>query len=82
MGLTTNLFFGRGETDHDLAVIEGHWPDDCDGAVVVVGPDKRAPGGSLVRGTRAALSHRPGPARRWTHPRASPAGPDVARSDP
>ncbi|MFA9563536.1 MAG: carotenoid oxygenase family protein [Acidimicrobiales bacterium] len=45
MGLTTNLFSGRGETDHDLAVIEGHWPDDCDGAVIVVGPDKRAPGG-------------------------------------
>ncbi len=45
MGLTTNLFYGRGETDHDLAVIEGHWPDDCQGAVIVVGPDKRAPGG-------------------------------------
>lgn len=45
MGLTTNLFYGRGETDHDLAVIEGHWPDDCRGAVIVVGPDKRAPGG-------------------------------------
>ena len=26
-------------------MIEGHWPDDCDGAVIVVGPDKRAPGG-------------------------------------
>lgn len=43
--LTTNLFWGQGERDHRLSVIEGHWPDDIDGAVFVVGPDKRRPGG-------------------------------------
>ena len=45
MGLTTNLFWGRGETDHDLDVVEGHWPTDMDGSVFIVGPDKRRPGG-------------------------------------
>ena len=43
--LTTNLFHGQGERDHRLEVIEGHWPDDVDGSVYVVGPDKRGPGG-------------------------------------
>jgi carotenoid cleavage dioxygenase-like enzyme len=43
--LTTNLFHGQGERDHHLDVVEGHWPTDIDGSVLVVGPDKRAPGG-------------------------------------
>lgn len=43
--LTGNLFRGTGETDHRLRVVEGTWPDDVDGAVYVVGPDKRRPGG-------------------------------------
>lgn len=43
--LTSNLFRGTGETDHRLDVVAGHWPDDIEGAVVIVGPDKREPGG-------------------------------------
>ncbi len=43
--LTTNLFWGQGEKDHRLTVIEGHWPDDVAGSVFIVGPDKRRPGG-------------------------------------
>ena len=43
--LTRNLFWGQGERSHRLEVVEGHWPDDVDGSVFVVGPDKRAPGG-------------------------------------
>jgi len=43
--LTTNLFWGQGEKDHRLEVVEGHWPDDVDGSVFIVGPDKRRPGG-------------------------------------
>ena len=43
--LTTNLFHGQGERDHRLDVVEGRWPDDVEGSVLVVGPDKRAPGG-------------------------------------
>jgi all-trans-8'-apo-beta-carotenal 15,15'-oxygenase len=43
--LTKNLFWGQGERDHELAVIDGHWPADVEGAVFVVGPDKRSPGG-------------------------------------
>lgn len=43
--LTTNLFHGQGERDHRLQVVEGRWPDDVEGSVLVVGPDKREPGG-------------------------------------
>ncbi len=43
--LTTNLFRGTGETDHRLSVVEGTWPQDLSGALVIVGPDKRRPGG-------------------------------------
>lgn len=43
--LTTNLFWGQGETDHRLEVVHGSWPGDVDGSVIVVGPDKRRPGG-------------------------------------
>ncbi|HMQ28432.1 MAG TPA: carotenoid oxygenase family protein, partial [Acidimicrobiales bacterium] len=43
--LTTNLFWGQGEKDHRLTVVEGHWPDDVAGSVFIVGPDKRRPGG-------------------------------------
>ena len=43
--LTTNLFHGQGERDHRLEVVEGHWPDDVEGSVYIVGPDKRGPGG-------------------------------------
>jgi carotenoid cleavage dioxygenase-like enzyme len=43
--LTRNLFWGQGERDHQLTVTEGHWPDDIDGSVFIVGPDKRSPGG-------------------------------------
>lgn len=43
--LTTNLFRGQGERDHRLEVVEGYWPDDVEGDVYVVGPDKREPGG-------------------------------------
>ena len=43
--LTPNLFWGQGETTHRLHTVEGHWPDDMAGAVFIVGPDKRRPGG-------------------------------------
>ncbi|MCX7621391.1 MAG: carotenoid oxygenase family protein [Acidimicrobiales bacterium] len=43
--LTTNLFFGSGEGDHCLEVVEGRWPSDAAGWVFIVGPDKRQPGG-------------------------------------
>lgn len=43
--LTTNLFRGQGERFHRLSVVEGHWPTDVEGAVVIVGPDKRRPDG-------------------------------------
>jgi len=43
--LTTNLFWGQGDTDHRLDVTSGHWPQDMAGSVFVVGPDKRRPGG-------------------------------------
>jgi carotenoid cleavage dioxygenase-like enzyme len=43
--LTKNLFRGQGERDHALDVVEGHWPDDVEGSVFIVGPDKRAPEG-------------------------------------
>jgi carotenoid cleavage dioxygenase-like enzyme len=43
--LTANLFRGQGERRHHLTVVEGEWPDDIDGSVFVVGPDKRQPGG-------------------------------------
>ncbi|HRW38370.1 MAG: carotenoid oxygenase family protein [Acidimicrobiales bacterium] len=43
--LTRNLFAGNGERDFRLRVVEGHWPSDVEGAVFVVGPDKRGPGG-------------------------------------
>lgn len=43
--LTRNLFRGQGPRDHRLPVVEGTWPTDVDGAVIVVGPDKRRPGG-------------------------------------
>ena len=43
--LTRNLFWGQGERDHRLEVIEGAWPTDVAGSVYVIGPDKRAPGG-------------------------------------
>lgn len=43
--LTTNLFWGQGERDHRLEVVEGTWPDDVHGSVFVIGPDKRRPGG-------------------------------------
>lgn len=43
--LTTNLFHGCGEGDHWLEVIEGRWPDDANGWIFIVGPDKREPGG-------------------------------------
>jgi all-trans-8'-apo-beta-carotenal 15,15'-oxygenase len=45
MAFTTNLFWGQGERDHQLDVVEGHWPTDIDGSVFIVGPDKREPGG-------------------------------------
>lgn len=43
--LTGNLFRSRGPRDHSLRVIEGTWPTDVSGAVYIVGPDKREPGG-------------------------------------
>lgn len=43
--LTANLFNGSGEGDHHLEVVDGAWPDDLDGAVFIVGPDKRRPKG-------------------------------------
>ncbi|MEZ5183039.1 MAG: carotenoid oxygenase family protein [Acidimicrobiales bacterium] len=43
--LTRNLFAGNGERDFRLRVVDGHWPGDVEGAVFVVGPDKRGPGG-------------------------------------
>lgn len=42
--MTHNLFWGMGEADHRLEV-SGRWPTDIDGAVFIVGPDKRRPGG-------------------------------------
>ncbi len=60
--LTTNLFWGQGERDHRLRVVEGHWPDDVDGAVFVAGPDKRRPGGHWFgeHGLLAKIHLRPG----------------------
>lgn len=43
--LTTNLFHGQGERDDRLEVVDGHWPTDLSGRVVIVGPDKQQPGG-------------------------------------
>lgn len=43
--LTKNLFWGQGERHHRLDVAEGHWPEDVEGSVFVIGPDKRRPGG-------------------------------------
>lgn len=43
--LTKNLFWGQGPVDHELDVVEGHWPDDISGSMFVIGPDKRRPGG-------------------------------------
>jgi all-trans-8'-apo-beta-carotenal 15,15'-oxygenase len=43
--LTKNLFWGQGEREHHLRVVEGHWPTDVEGSVFIVGPDKRSPGG-------------------------------------
>jgi carotenoid cleavage dioxygenase-like enzyme len=43
--LTANLFHGQGERDHRLDVVQGRWPDDIEGSVLVVGPDRRGPGG-------------------------------------
>lgn len=43
--VTGNLFRGRGETDHRLSIVDGTWPDDLDGTMIVVGPDKRRPKG-------------------------------------
>ena len=64
--LTTNLFRGQGEASHRLEVVEGHWPDDVDGSVFIVGPDKRRPGGHWFGepGLLARISMRPDPAGR------------------
>ena len=43
--MTGNLFRGTGPFSTALDVIEGHWPIDADGAVFIVGPAKREPGG-------------------------------------
>ena len=43
--LTQNLFYGVGESQWDLTVTEGTWPIDAGGAVFIIGPDKRRPGG-------------------------------------
>lgn len=43
--ITHNLFWGAGEGDFRLNVTKGRWPTDADGAVFIVGPDKRRPGG-------------------------------------
>jgi carotenoid cleavage dioxygenase-like enzyme len=42
---TRNLFWGQGPGEHQLDVIDGQWPDDIDGSVFIIGPDKRRPGG-------------------------------------
>ncbi len=61
--LTRNLFTGSGPGDHRLDVVEGHWPDDLDGAVLIVGPDKREPGGHWFgeHGVLCRIDCRPGP---------------------
>jgi len=43
--VTGNLFWGRGEGEQALSIIEGTWPTDIDGYVFIVGPDKRKPDG-------------------------------------
>lgn len=43
--LTQNLFYGEGSKSWELDVIEGTWPADLEGAVFIIGPDKRRPGG-------------------------------------
>lgn len=43
--LTGNLFRSTGPKDHRLRVVDGTWPTDVAGAVYIVGPDKRSPGG-------------------------------------
>ncbi len=64
--LTTNLFRGAGEGSHRLEVVEGRWPDDVDGSVFIVGPDKRRPRGHWFGepGLLARISLRPDPAGR------------------
>lgn len=61
--LTRNLFWGQGERVHRLDVIDGHWPTDMEGAVFVVGPDKRRPGGHWfgAHGLVQKIHCRPGP---------------------
>lgn len=44
MGLTTNLFWGSGEGDFELAVRCGEWPSDLTGNAYIIGPDQRQPG--------------------------------------
>lgn len=48
--LTTNLFHGQGDRNHRLEVVEGAWPTDLDGGVLIVGPDKPHPGGHWFDG--------------------------------
>ncbi|MDQ2677274.1 MAG: carotenoid oxygenase family protein [Actinomycetota bacterium] len=64
--LTTNLFRGQGPASQRLEVIDGHWPDDVDGSVFIVGPDKRRPGGHWFGepGLLARITMRPDPAGR------------------
>jgi all-trans-8'-apo-beta-carotenal 15,15'-oxygenase len=64
--LTRNLFWGQGERDHALEVVEGRWPDDMEGSVFIVGPDKRAPGGHWFgeHGLLARIRMRPDAAGR------------------
>ena len=37
--ITHNLFWGQGETTHQLNVESGAWPTDMDGFVFIVGPE-------------------------------------------
>lgn len=60
--LTTNLFWGRGDGDHRLEVLDGRWPTDMSGRVYIVGPDKRSPSGHWFaeQGTLCRIDTRPG----------------------
>lgn len=61
--LTKNLFWGQGPLDHELDVVDGHWPDDMAGSMFVIGPDKRVPGGHWFNqhGLLQKIHLRPGP---------------------
>lgn len=68
--LTTNLFHSSGPGTHQLNVIAGTWPEDIDGDVLIVGPNKARPGGHWFdsQGILTRIRLRPSPASKAKHP--------------